>query len=235
MFKLKVFLIMLCLNLYSESLFSQAVTINYSPPSFPGGRVEFFKFIDDNIRYPALARENVITGEVVAILAIDSIGKVKNISYEGKQLVLIEEVKRILVKIPDLTPGYLNGEAIDTTFIQEFYFSMDAYRAKQNPEIYECIVYRVPMGSPGVNIAYQKARNLYDQGVEELQKANYQEAIDIFNNAERMGFNSVDLYFNRAVAYLKVGNLESSCINFKIAADKGDNEAEALYKKKCGK
>jgi len=84
-----------------------------------------------------LARENVITGEVVAILAIDSIGKVKNISYEGKQLVLIEEVKRILVKIPDLTPGYLNGEAIDTTFIQEFYFSMDAYRAKQNPEIYE--------------------------------------------------------------------------------------------------
>ncbi|MBK7970245.1 MAG: hypothetical protein IPK08_15610 [Bacteroidetes bacterium] len=28
-------------------------------------------------------------------------------SLPGKQLVLIEEVKRILVKIADLTPGYL--------------------------------------------------------------------------------------------------------------------------------
>lgn len=234
MFKLNLFLILLCLNLISGRLFSQIETSNYSPPTFPGGRADFFKFIDDHIRYPALARENAITGEVKAILSIDAMGKVKSISCEGKHPVLVDEVKRILVKMPDWKPGYLDHNAIDTTFIQEFYFSMDVFRAKQNPEIYECIVYRNPIINSGSNSTFQKANFLYNKGVKELQSSNYQEAINLFTEAEKLGLDSVDLYFNRAVAYLKAGILESACSDFKNAADKGDEEAKVLYNKKCG-
>ena len=48
-------------------------------PEFPGGQVELQKYLASNIKYPAVARETGIEGNVVLQFIIDKSGKIKDI------------------------------------------------------------------------------------------------------------------------------------------------------------
>ncbi|MCB0526329.1 MAG: TonB family protein, partial [Saprospiraceae bacterium] len=49
------------------------------PPSFPGGEGELFKFLQKNIEYPALAKENNISGVVPLTFVVNKDGSVSDV------------------------------------------------------------------------------------------------------------------------------------------------------------
>ena len=48
------------------------------PPTFPGGEHDLLKFLADNIRYPEMARENGISGNVVLTFVVNKDGSVSD-------------------------------------------------------------------------------------------------------------------------------------------------------------
>lgn len=237
---MKIYPVALILMFYSQILIAQVDTLIYSPPSFPGGKKLFFKYIDKKISYPHVELESNIKGDVTANIYVNSSGKVDSILYEGTNDNFINQVKKVFSNMPDWEPGNLNGIAIDTTFRQEFYFSINKYRARNHTHIYEYILfssfncdYIEDLPQPGSNKDLTIAMCLYNRGVEELKLSNFKIAVDIFMQAERFNLKSADLYFNRAIAHLKSGNLDAACIDFKLAADLGDSEAKKIIKKQC--
>ena len=48
-------------------------------PGFPGGEAQLVKFLSENIKYPAIARENGITGTVFVTFVIGPDGGVKDV------------------------------------------------------------------------------------------------------------------------------------------------------------
>lgn len=80
-------------------------------PVFPGGEAAFIAYIQKNVKYPAIARENNITGTVYIGFVIDQDGKAINVKVERGGLGggLEEEALRVIKSMPAWTPGKQNG------------------------------------------------------------------------------------------------------------------------------
>jgi protein TonB len=80
-------------------------------PSFPGGNVELFKYLNKNIRYPALARENGLEGKVTVTFYVDTDGSIKEpkVLKDGVGGGCAEEALRVIKAMPKWTPGANNG------------------------------------------------------------------------------------------------------------------------------
>ena len=80
------------------------------PPSFPGGEAELFKFLQKNIEYPSLAKENNISGVVPLTFVVNKDGSVSDVSILrdigggcGKEAVRV--VKAMPKWVPDPAPN----------------------------------------------------------------------------------------------------------------------------------
>lgn len=86
-------------------------------PQFPGGQEELKKFIADNLRYPAMAKENGIQGRVVVQFVVKkdgSIGQVKVVRKKDPDL--DAEAVRIVKSLPKFKPGMKNGRPVNVWF-----------------------------------------------------------------------------------------------------------------------
>jgi periplasmic protein TonB len=79
-------------------------------PSFPGGEAELQKYLSQNIKYPAIAKENNIQGTVALSFVVEKDGSLSNIKILkdpgggcGKEAV------RVLESMPRWTPGEAAG------------------------------------------------------------------------------------------------------------------------------
>jgi TonB family protein len=95
-------------------------------PEFPGGQTALQQFLADNIRYPALARENNIQGTVVLSFVIDKDGSANNISVLrdpgggcGK------EAARVVSLMPRWTPGQANGKPVRVKYTLPVRFRLE--------------------------------------------------------------------------------------------------------------
>jgi len=86
-------------------------------PEFPGGMVEFMKWLTKTLRYPALARQQKIQGKVIVAFIINKDGSisgqkvVKSVSPE-----LDREALRVLRIMPKWKPGEDHGKPCRTYF-----------------------------------------------------------------------------------------------------------------------
>lgn len=89
-------------------------TIVEEMPQFPGGgEAALLKYLQNNIKYPAMARENGIEGIVYVTFVVDKDGKVKDPKLlRGKEGGLSEEAMRVVKSMPDWKPGKQNGRAV---------------------------------------------------------------------------------------------------------------------------
>lgn len=87
------------------------------PPTFPGGERDLLKFLSENIKYPALARENNIQGKVALSFVIAKDGSVTDVQILkdigggcGKEAI------RVVNSMPKWSPGEANGYPVKVRY-----------------------------------------------------------------------------------------------------------------------
>ncbi|MCC6462756.1 MAG: TonB family protein [Saprospiraceae bacterium] len=95
-------------------------------PSFQGGERDLLSYLAKHIKYPELARENNIQGQVVLSFVIDKDGSIEKVSVVkdigggcGKEAV------RVVEGMPRWSPGEANGQAVKVRFMLPVRFKLD--------------------------------------------------------------------------------------------------------------
>jgi protein TonB len=84
-------------------------------PQFPGGAVEFMKWLTKHLRYPYKARQDKTEGRVVAVFYVEKDGNISGISVTKKLSPECDrEVLRVLGMMPQWKPGIQNDEPCRT-------------------------------------------------------------------------------------------------------------------------
>ena len=109
------------LDVRSYELLSQKKVTDNSPiyeeadimPSFPGGGEAIEKYLNDNIKYPELARENDVQGRVEVSFVVERDGTLSNIRVaRGVDPFLDKEAKRVILSMPRWKPGKKDGKEV---------------------------------------------------------------------------------------------------------------------------
>jgi protein TonB len=86
-------------------------------PSFPGGEGQLVKYLGDNIKYPAIARENNITGTVFVTFVVGPDGSVKDVKVlRGIGGGCDEEAKRVVMAMPKWKAGKQRGKSVSVQY-----------------------------------------------------------------------------------------------------------------------
>jgi protein TonB len=84
-------------------------------PQFPGGPVEFMKWLTRNLKYPKDLEQQKLQGRVVAEFIVNLDGSITDVKIIDKLHPLCDaEVLRVLRMMPRWTAGVLNGEPCRT-------------------------------------------------------------------------------------------------------------------------
>lgn len=96
---------------------NQVFTAVEQMPQFPGGEAELMKYLSTHIKYPQMAMENNVQGQVVVQFVVQkdgSIGEVKVV--RSKDPDLDKEAVRVVKTLPNFIPGKMNGQAVNVWY-----------------------------------------------------------------------------------------------------------------------
>lgn len=100
-----------------EVVEEQVFTIVEEMPSFPGGDAALMKYLSNNIKYPAIAKDAGIQGTVFVTFVVDEKGDVKDVkvlrSLGGGT---DEEAVRVVKGMPKWSPGKQRGKAVKVQY-----------------------------------------------------------------------------------------------------------------------
>jgi periplasmic protein TonB len=86
-------------------------------PEFKDGEKAMFRFLSENYKIPALARENGIEGTVYVSFVVNKDGEVRDIMIKrGISGGCNEEAVRVVSMMPKWKPGRQNGKAVNVAF-----------------------------------------------------------------------------------------------------------------------
>jgi len=92
-------------------------TIVEKMPSYPGGEKALFKYLGDNIKYPAMAKDAGITGKVFVNFVVNETGKITNVKIlRGIGGGCDEEAMRVIKKMPSWNAGKQRGKAVKVSY-----------------------------------------------------------------------------------------------------------------------
>ena len=95
-------------------------------PEFPGGDLGLMKFIQKNVRYPAIAKEYNITGKVYVSFIVNKQGSVTNVKIvRGVDKNLDAEALRVVSLLPKYKPGKQRGKAVRVMFTIPINFTLN--------------------------------------------------------------------------------------------------------------
>lgn len=84
-----------------------------TPPSYPGGIEKFYTFLNDNIKYPEVAKENNVQGNVFVSFTVEKDGSLSDIKIDRKLgYGTDEEAIRVLKLSRRWNPGMQNGKPV---------------------------------------------------------------------------------------------------------------------------
>lgn len=87
-------------------------------PSFPGGDSALMNYLIKNVKYPAEALKNGITGRVYISFVVDTCGKVQEVSVgRGVDSVLDAEAVRVVSTMPNWIPGTQRGRKVNVKYM----------------------------------------------------------------------------------------------------------------------
>ena len=86
-------------------------------PVFPGGEIELFKFLSENVKYPQSAIKNNIQGRVILRFIVNYDGSIENIQVvRSVSPECDQEAIRVVKNMPKWTPGSQNGKNVSVWF-----------------------------------------------------------------------------------------------------------------------
>lgn len=83
------------------------------PAEFTGGQAAMMKWISEHIQYPAVAKENGVSGRVVVKFVVEKDGSITNQTVvKGVDKDLDKEALRLIKSMPNWKPGKNNGNPV---------------------------------------------------------------------------------------------------------------------------
>lgn len=87
---------------------------------------DFYRWVVMNVQYPAAAREQSLSGSVIASLTIDTDGKVRDVNIvKSNNELFANEVRRVLAKAPDWRPFVKDGKRVEVKYMLPVNFVLD--------------------------------------------------------------------------------------------------------------
>lgn len=94
-------------------------------PEFEGGMKGWAKYLERNLRYPAIAQERGIKGKVFVSFVVEKDGSISNvILIKGVDGSVDEEAMRVIKKSPKWRAGIQNGMKVRVRFTMPISFTM---------------------------------------------------------------------------------------------------------------
>ena len=95
-------------------------------PEFPGGDLGLMKYIQNNVKYPPIAKEYNITGKVYVSFIVDKSGSVTDVKIaRGVDKSLDAEALRVVKSLPKYKPGKQRGKAVRVMFTIPINFTLN--------------------------------------------------------------------------------------------------------------
>jgi protein TonB len=100
-------------------------TVVESMPQFPGGDAARMKFLQENIKYPQMARESGIQGTVYVTFVVEPDGSVSDVRIlRGIGGGCDEEAIRVIQKMPNWNAGMQRGKPVRVQFNMPIKFTL---------------------------------------------------------------------------------------------------------------
>lgn len=101
-------------------------TIVEEMPSYPGGDAALMQFLQKNIKYPQIAKENGISGVVYVSFIVDRTGQVTEVKVvRGVDPFLDKEAVRVVSSLKGYTPGKQRGKPVPVQFTLPIRFQLN--------------------------------------------------------------------------------------------------------------
>lgn len=99
--------------------------------TFPGGEIELFEYLNQNMKYPQEAIEQKLEDRVIIEFCIHETGKISDVTIlRGKHKILNTEATRIVNSFPDWEPAYNKGKTICSKYVLPIIFKLEATQRK---------------------------------------------------------------------------------------------------------
>ena len=94
--------------------------------SFPGGIQKMYEFVSDNLKYPAVSRNNNSQGTTVLRFVVQEDGRIVNIDVikSSGDVFLDNEAVRVVSSMPKWTPAKQNGRNVSSWFTYPIKFTL---------------------------------------------------------------------------------------------------------------
>ena len=102
-------------------------TVVENQPEYPGGTQEMFRYLSENIKYPAAAARANISGKVFVNFVVTSEGEIKDITIlKGLGFGADEESVRVVKNMPRWKPGMQSGKAVNVRYNLPIAFQIES-------------------------------------------------------------------------------------------------------------
>ncbi|WP_317169453.1 energy transducer TonB [Mucilaginibacter humi] len=92
---------------------------------FPGGLEAFGKYLANNIKFPAVDRENGTSGRVICSFVVEKDGSLTDIkAVRSPSQTMADEAIRVLKKSPKWTPGIQNNRPVRVNYTVPIAFQL---------------------------------------------------------------------------------------------------------------
>ncbi|HWZ35340.1 MAG TPA: TonB family protein [Mucilaginibacter sp.] len=110
----------------TEDTGNQIFTQVESMPEFPGGLEAFGKYLQNNIKFPAVDRENGVSGKVFCQFVVEKDGSLTDIqAVRGPSQTMKDEAVRVLKKSPRWKAGIQNGRPVRVSYTVPINFTLE--------------------------------------------------------------------------------------------------------------
>lgn len=95
-------------------------------PEFPGGEKMLFEYLRKNLKYPQIAKESGVEGNVFVNFIVEEDGSIKEAKViRGVGMGLDKEATRVIKNMPNWTPGKQRGKTVRTSYTIPIRFKLD--------------------------------------------------------------------------------------------------------------
>ena len=107
-----------------------------TPPNYPGGMYKFYEYLGKNIKYPTMAADNEIEGNVFVSFVVEKDGSLTDIKIDRKLgYGTDEEALRVLKLSKRWNPGMQNGKPVRVKYNIPIKFSLNAERKESKANV----------------------------------------------------------------------------------------------------